>query len=409
MTKNMKGFINLFASKRAMFYVSLLGVYLLSAGVSWATFSYLKEPSSSVNVTEGRGRIDPSLPKTEECPINGKMFSKPEKDIWETRRPITAVIENHADSRPQSGLSSADVVYEVVAEGGITRFLSVFYCGASAADVRISPIRSARVYLIDWASEYSKKPIFVHIGGANSICGQCPGGVKPSGQVAREVDAFRMLEKLTWRSAKGNAFDGGTNVGYPIIIRDQYRLGDKAAWEHSVVGFTDKIFEEATNRGFGYEDDKGDAWDKSFVKWQFADDAPLGSPKTAEISFEFWSNKGDYDVSWKYDSAGNRYLRSNGGKEHIDHETEGQIAAKNVIVQFVKERGPVDKEGHMFYTTTGEGEGLLFQNGDVIEIEWEKRTQDDRTRFYDNDGIEVSLVRGEIWIEAVPAGNKVNY
>ena len=392
-----------------MLFVSLLGVYLLSAGSSWALFSYLNEPSTLTDITEGRGRIDPGLPKTEECPINGKMFSKPEKDIWEIRRPITAVIENHVDARPQSGISNADVVYEVVAEGGITRFLSVFYCGASADDVKISPIRSARVYLIDWASEYGSNPIFVHIGGANNICGQCPGGVKSSGQVAREVDAFRMLEKLGWRSARGNAFDGGTNVGYPIIIRDQYRLGEKAAWEHSVVGSTDKIFEEAANRGFAFEDEKGDPWNENFVSWKFTEDKPLTTPRAAEISFEFWSNKSDYDVMWKYDSQGNKYLRFNGGREHIDHETEQQITAKNVVVAFVKERGPVDKEGHMFYTTTGEGEGLVFQNGDVIEIEWRKRSQDDRIRFFDSKGAEVTLVKGEIWIEAVPSGNEVNY
>ncbi len=392
-----------------MLFVSLLGVYLLSAGSSWALFSYLNEPSTLTDITEGRGRIDPGLPKTEECPINGKMFSKPEKDIWEIRRPITAVIENHADARPQSGISNADVVYEVVAEGGITRFLSVFYCGASADDVKISPIRSARVYLIDWASEYGSNPIFVHIGGANNICGQCPGGVKSSGQVAREVDAFRMLEKLGWRSARGNAFDGGTNVGYPIIIRDQYRLGEKAAWEHSVVGSTDKIFEEAANRGFAFEDEKGDPWNENFVSWKFTEDKPLTTPRAAEISFEFWSNKSDYDVMWKYDSQGNKYLRFNGGREHIDHETEQQITAKNVVVAFVKERGPVDKEGHMFYTTTGEGEGLVFQNGDVIEIEWRKRSQDDRIRFFDSKGAEVTLVKGEVWIEAVPSGNEVNY
>ena len=392
-----------------MLFVSLLGVYLLSAGSSWALFSYLNEPSTLTDITEGRGRIDPGLPKTEECPINGKMFSKPEKDIWEIRRPITAVIENHADARPQSGISNADVVYEVVAEGGITIFLSVFYCGASADDVKISPIRSARVYLIDWASEYGSNPIFVHIGGANNICGQCPGGVKSSGQVAREVDAFRMLEKLGWRSARGNAFDGGTNVGYPIIIRDQYRLGEKAAWEHSVVGSTDKIFEEAANRGFAFEDEKGDPWNENFVSWKFTEDKPLTTPRAAEISFEFWSNKSDYDVMWKYDSQGNKYLRFNGGREHIDHETEQQITAKNVVVAFVKERGPVDKEGHMFYTTTGEGEGLVFQNGDVIEIEWRKRSQDDRIRFFDSKGAEVTLVKGEVWIEAVPSGNEVNY
>ncbi len=391
-----------------MVFASFLGVYLLASGTSWALFSYLIEPGA-VEVSEGRGRIDPGLPKTEECPINGKMYTEPEREIWEDRRPITAVIENHADSRPQSGLSNADVVYEVVAEGGITRFLSVFYCGASADDIKIAPIRSARVYLIDWAAGYGKKPIFVHIGGANNICGNCPGGVKPAGQVSREVDAFRLLENMSWRSSKGNAFDGGTNVGYPIIVRDQYRLGDKSAWEHSVVGFTDKIFEEAGNRGFSFEDEKGTAWNENFTSWKFTDDSPLESPSATEISFEFWSNKGDYDVTWKYEKDGNKYLRFNGGKEHIDQETKTQLFAKNVIVIFVDEKGPVDKEGHMFYTTKGEGEALIFQNGNIVEASWRKRTQDDQLRFFDDKGKEVSLVRGETWIEAVPEGNKIDY
>ncbi|OGM08780.1 hypothetical protein A2Z67_01885 [Candidatus Woesebacteria bacterium RBG_13_36_22] len=405
----MKNLTSLLGSKKFMVFVSYLGVYLLASGTSWALFSYIKEPNEIVDVSEGRNRIDPNLPKTEECPINGKMYSKPEREIWETRRPITAVIENHADSRPQSGLSNADVIYEVVAEGGITRFLSVFYCGVSVDDIKVAPIRSARVYLVDWAAGYGKKPIFVHIGGANNICGNCPGGVKPVGQVAREADAFRFLESMSWRSAKGNAFDGGTNIGYPIIVRDQYRLDEKSAWEHSVVGLTDKIFKEAENRGFSYEDVKGEAWNKNFTSWKFNDDSPLSTPKATQISFEFWSNKSDYDVSWKYEKEGNRYLRFNGGKEHVDHETNLQLFAKNVVVIFVKERGPVDKEGHMFYTTTGEGEALIFQNGDVVQAVWRKRTQDDQLRFFDSKGVEITLVRGETWIEAIPVGNKVDY
>jgi hypothetical protein len=93
-------------------------------------------------------------------------------------------------------------VYEVVAEGGITRFLSVFYCGVSAEDTKIAPIRSARVYLINWAAEYGKNPTFVHVGGANNICKNCPGGVKPAGDVSKEVDAFKMLDTLGWRGSR---------------------------------------------------------------------------------------------------------------------------------------------------------------------------------------------------------------
>jgi hypothetical protein len=395
----------LLTGKKFTVLVSLLGLYLLSAGTSWALFTYLGagEQDSIKEVAEGRSRIDPNLPKTEECPINGRMFSKPERDIWETRRPMTAIVENHLDSRPQSGLSFADVVYEAVAEGGITRFLSVFYCGASAQDIKIAPIRSIRVYFIDWAAEYSANPLLVHTGGANSICNDCPGGVKSRGDVAPEVDAFRMLAKLGWRAPQGNAMDAGTNLGFPAVKRDQYRLGSKAAWEHSYEGYTDKIFEEAEKRGFGFSDSEGEVWNEDYVSWKFADDS------ATNISFEFWSGKGDYDVTWKYDSGNNRYLRSNGNKEHADHETKETISAKNIVIQFVRERGPVDKEGHMFYTTTGEGEALIFANGGVSEGSWEKKNQGARTQFLDENGDEINFVRGTIWIEAVPAGNDINY
>jgi hypothetical protein len=408
-TQKMEKLSNLLSSKKFTIIISFIGLYLLSSGSSWVLFSYLKEPGGILNLGEGRGKIDPGLPRTEECPINGKMYTEPERDIWETRRPITAVVENHADSRPQSGLYNADVVYEVVAEGGITRFLSVFYCGVSADDVKIAPVRSARVYFVDWAAGYGNKPIFVHIGGANNICGNCPGGVKPAGQTAREVDAFRLLQSMSWRSARGNAFDGGTNIGYPVIVRDQYRLGEKSAWEHSVVGSTDKIYEEAENRGFAYSDVTGEAWNKNFTPWKFKDDSPLNTPSASQISLTFWSSKSDYDVTWEYEKEGNRYLRFSGGKEHMDHEVGLQLFAKNVVVIYIEERGPVDKEGHLFYTTIGEGDALIFHNGDVVEASWRKRTQDDQIRFFDSKGSEIALVRGETWVEAIPSRNKVDY
>ena len=140
------------STKVFMLVVSFLGLFLVSVGVSVLIFTFIlgkgKTSTPSSKTTDGKSKINLNLPKTENCPLNGQMFTKAEKDIWETRRPITAMIENHADSRPPSGLSKADVVYEAVAEGGITRFLTVFYCNASAEDVRIGPIRSVRVYFI---------------------------------------------------------------------------------------------------------------------------------------------------------------------------------------------------------------------------------------------------------------------
>jgi hypothetical protein len=404
--------MNIFSSKGFMIAVSFLGLYLLTTGTSWAVFSYLKkEPSISVSLEgleKARSGIA-ELPKTEECPINGAMFTKPEREIWESRRPITSVIENHLDSRPQSGISRADVVHEVVAEGGITRFLAVYYCNSAAEDVRIGPVRSVRVYFIDWASDYGDRPLFVHSGGANNICSNCPRGVKAWGDVAPKVDAINKLIKIGWRDGSyGNDIDAGTNAGFPQVWRDPERIPG-AAYEHTFMGSTDKLFDLGATRGFGYKDSEGSSWDESFTKWQFTDESPLSSAKASEISFEFWSNKSDYDVVWKYDSGTNSYLRFHGNKKHIDMDAEEQLSAKNVAIQFVREEGPVDKEGHMFYTTVGEGEALIFQNGDVIEGTWEKESASSRTMFYNESGAEIEFVRGVTWIEAVPKGNEIKY
>ena len=113
---------NFLSSKSFMVLVTFIGLYMLSSGASWAIFSYLRgNPSISITpegISGARSKIDESLPKTESCPANGKLFTEPERAIWETHRPIAAVIENHLEARPQSGLSKADLIYEVVAEGG---------------------------------------------------------------------------------------------------------------------------------------------------------------------------------------------------------------------------------------------------------------------------------------------------
>ena len=392
-------------SKSFMVVVSFVGLYLLSTGVSLALFSYLGvEPDSGVDLSDGlagsRSKIK-DLPKTEECPINGGMFSKVERAIWENRRPITAMIENHMDSRPASGISKADVVYEAVSEGGITRFLAVFYCGVAADEVKIAPVRSARIYFVNWAQEYGENPIFMHVGGANDFAG--------FGETARDVRALEYLESIGWRTPRGNDFDTTYDSGFPVFWRNYERLGKTVATEHTMMASIDEAYAQAEKREFAAKDLEGNSWDEKYVAWRFADDAKAVTSEASEISFEFWSNKPEYNVVWNYDSGQNAYLRSNGGEKYIDFEDKSQVMAKNVVIQFVKERGPVDKNLHMFYTTTGTGEALIFQNGKVIKGTWKKETKETRTKFLDDSGAEISFVRGATWIEAVPAGNEVNY
>ncbi len=412
--KNIMNLGNFFSSKKFTVVASFVGLFLISVGVSLIVFYFVSPKGAAKLISEvgKRSRFNLNLPKTEECPINGQKYTKPEADVWNTRRPIAMMIENHMDSRPESGLSKADVIYEAVAEGGITRFVSVFYCGAVADVVKAAPLRSARVYFINLAAGYGTKPIYLHQGGANNICGDCPGGVKSRSQIDPTVNTVTLLDKLGWQGGpSGSNFDGGYNIGFPIIVRDQYRLGSTpSAWEHAVVADLDEVWKEAGKRGFNFKDGSGVPWTQGFRKWLFQDGNASGSPSASDIKFDFWDSMGGYDVEWKYDSASNSYKRFNGGKEHTDWEFDKPVlTAKNVVIMFATEKGPVDLEHHMFYQVIGTGKALIFQNGNAIEGTWKKASPLDREVFYDTNGKEIQMVRGQIWVEIVPAQNKVSY
>lgn len=394
------------SSKKVMLALSGIGLFLLATGISLLVFSLVKKGSGnqsnpSASVSQSRSKVNLDAPKVAECPINGGKFTQAEKDIWSKRRPIVAMIENSTDARPQSGLSKADVIYEAVAEGGITRFMGVFYCGVAAEDVKIAPVRSARIYFVNYAQEYGNKPIYMHVGGANDYSG--------SGDTAKNVRALETLEQIGWRVPKGNDFDTTFDAGYPIFWRNYERLNHEVATEHTMMADLDAAYTEADKRGLNATDSKGLAWDKNFTQWKFADGKPASSPTATDISFEFWSGKPDYNAEWKYDSSNNQYLRFTGGQPHLDLDTNTQLSAKNVVIIFAKETGPVDKNLHLFYTTIGTGQALVFQNGTVIQGTWSKDSAMGRTKVMDDKGKEISFVRGVTWMEVVPAGNKVNY
>lgn len=394
-------------SKKTTLILSFLGLFLIVSGSSWAIFTYISKGSdgyTSEGLNSDRSKINLNLPKTEECPMNGMKYTAPEKAIWETRRPVAAMVENSKDSRPASGLSNADVVYEAVAEGGITRFLSIFYCGAAAGDVKLAPVRSARVHFIDYASEYGDKPIFMHVGGANDYAGY--------GDTAKEVRALELLETIGWRIPKGNDFDTTYDSGFPIFWRNYERLDREVATEHTMMASLDKAYDQAEKRGFTNVGKDGTKWNDSFVKWKFKDDSKVISAKYSDISFGFWedvSYANDYSVKWVYDKESNSYLRENGGVKHLDHETGKQLTSKNVVILFTKDKRSIDRNKHVLYTTIGEGKALIFQNGDVIEGKWTKKSRIGRTKFVDGKGVEIEFVRGPIWVEILSIGNKVDY
>ena len=382
---------------------ALLVIYLATTAGSFYAFKNLVGTSGPAGltspITTGTGEtprantlltIDPSEPKSEVCPINGAYYTKIEKAVWETRRPLVVMIENHHESRPQLGLSSADVVYEAIAEGGITRFMAVFYCGAQADSLTIGPVRSARTYFLDWASEYSKYPIYVHVGGANT---------------PNKANALGQIEDYGWAGSNDmNQF--GLSVKEckrdDSVLKKTLNL-DYVPVEHTMHCNTEALWKLAEKRKFTATDPKGDLWTKPFTSWKFADGAAAATPQAKSVTLDFWADFTQYTVRWDYDSTTNKYTRSNGGTQHIDYNTGKPLQASVVILQYIKETGPIDEEKHMLYGTTGTGKATIFQDGKQIEAKWSKAKRLDRTVFTDLKGKEIQFSRGKIWIEELPS------
>lgn len=382
-------------TKKVTVIVSIV-LFLLAAGGSYYYFGYflknqasLKQYQSTLSTSGSPDEL--GGPKTQPCPMNGKLYSKAQEARWEGRRPMGVMIENHTDARPQSGLSSADVIYEAVAEGGITRFLAIFYCQDAKV---IGPVRSARMYFLKMLQGYGQNPLYAHVGGANT-----PG----------PADALGEIQDLGWDGYNDmNQFA----VPFPYYYRDYERLPNRAT-EHTMYAATLKLFDYAKKaRKLTNTDEDGVSWDKGFTPWKFKDEAPASQRgNVSKISFPFWSQfGGDYSVVWSFDKKTDSYVRSNGGSPHVDHNTGKPITAKDVVVMFTDESPANDgyPGGHLVYDVVGSGDGLLFQDGKATKITWKKPDEEQMVRFYEG-GKEVSLVRGLIFVEILPIGNKVTY
>jgi len=374
---------------RTLIIRSIIGVIVLMIGLVGSYFIFNNTSVGSnlgyqpALLKNGSIQFDPSLPKTESCPLNGAMYSKQQRDWWEKHAPMGVMIENEIDARPQSGWSFADVVYEAVAEGGITRTLSVFYCQDPGI---VGPVRSARTYFLDWISEYGAYPLYVHVGGANQ---------------AGPANALGQIEDYGW----GGFNDiSGLSVGAPVFVRDYNRNNRDVAYEHTDYSNTDQLWNfAASSRGIT-NTAKGVAWDQNFVPYKFKDDAAQADRGSVNnIHVEFWSSQPDYTVNWKYNQSTNSYLRSDGnGKPYIDRDTEKQIAAKNVIVLQMSESDVNDgySDGvHQLFGDIGTGKATVFLDGKKIDGTWSKASRTDRTLITDQNGNPVVFNKGLMWFE----------
>lgn len=390
-------------NKQLLLYITIaVSIFAISAGISYMLFSrsvsvpkpeIVTSPSPTLKVK--KPKIDPSIPRTAECPLNGTMYTEGERSIWSGRRPLVVMIENHLDSRPTSGLGSADIVYEANAEGGITRTMGVFYCGiADALDsTEFAPVRSARIYFVKLVPEYNA--LYNHVGGAG-ICSDSTVNDKAKALCYIQRNSIKDLDQF------------GLAGDFKTCHRVTNRLDHEVAYEHTMACFSNELYKVAEKQSWTNVDAKGVAWDKNFVAWKFKDDATAPG-NTTQIDLTFSTDRPDYDVSWKYDSASNSYLRFNGGKPALDLNTGDQLSAKNVVVESVKEQGPLDEHLHMYYEVVGAGKAYMFKDGKVTVGAWSKKSDTTRTKFASDDGKEYQFNRGQTWIELITSARTPIY
>lgn len=293
------------------------------------------------------------------CPASGSK--SPTSKAYQ--RPVAVMIENHPEARPQSGLGDACLVFEALAEGGITRFMALFY--HREADT-IGPVRSARDYYAELASGYNA--IYAHVGGSPSAY----GAIQSLG--VDNLDEF--ANKLAyWRSKDRRA-------------------------PHNLYTSTQNLYRRAREKGYAIDT-------AARPLFEFGEGAPEAErPQTATVEIDFSTPQ--FKVRYEYDPQENVYWRFHGNKAHIQKDSGNQIKTKNVIIMITSVVAR-DSLGRLQINTVGEGEAWIFRDGQRITGRWLRSSVGGKIYILDENDEDIPLNVGPSWVGLVDSPGKVTY
>lgn len=319
---------------------------LLIASAGGVAYALLSQPQPEPTPVASVSKPKPVVKYY--SPLTGREVT----DEAATKQAVTAVmIENSPDARPQSGLKEAGIVFEAVAEGGITRFLALYQ---EDKPTLIGPVRSLRPYYLSWAAGYDAS--IAHVGGSKEALDEVRNGSY------RDIDQF-FNANTYWRATDRYA------------PHNVYTNFEKLDALNQAKGYTSSTFE-----GFARQDGKT-------------------ASEVNATSVNINLSGALYNTSYSYDGATNTYKRSLAGEPHNDRE-KGQITPDVVIALKVDQASGYYRN----VTTIGSGEVVIFQNGSATTAAWHKASQREPLRITDSNGNPVLLNRGRTWIAAVPNG-----
>ncbi len=280
-------------------------------------------------------------------PLTGREVA----DEGATHRSVTGImIENSEWARPQSGLNDAGVIFEAIAEGGITRFAALYQ---DTAPKLIGPVRSVRPYYVDWLAAFDAT--IVHIGGSANALKEVRNGSY------KDADQF-FNSQYFWRATDRDA-------------------------PHNV--YTDFSKMDKLNADKGYVS-------SNFTGWPRKEDVPPTSPNASKIDIHISS--AFFNVHYDFDKGCDCYDRYVGGEKQLDRES-GQNAKPKVVIAMKVPTSIGFEDGYREQMATiGSGTAYVFQDGTVTVGTWTKTGKKDQIQFKNDKGEEVKLNRGQTWI-----------
>jgi hypothetical protein len=274
---------------------------------------------------------------------------------------LAVVVENEISSRPQQkGLSKAQIVYEMPAEGGITRYLAIF---SRDFPEQIGPLRSARPYLVEFAEQF--EAIFLHAGGSDDALREINTNndvLALNGLVYEGINYFRRDRKYP---APHNLFVQGKDIIANLqVLKWDFDL------EKAYFDFSDRLVEPELSAG-------------KLITVNFSEPA--------------------YKVNYIYQEKSGDYQRYVGGKLHLDGNV--QVSPEKVGIIFT-EYYPYDQDGRLTLRTKGKGDFWLLQKGKLEKGQWQ-REDGQMMEFLDENGLQFKFLPGQLFLEVIDSKNKL--
>ena len=284
-------------------------------------------------------------------------------DVNSKSRPVAVMINNLSAARPvQSGVMDAYIVYEIIVEGGITRYMAVYKDKDTA---KIGTVRSSRDYYLDYALE--NDAIYVHFGWS--------------------PQAQELIGKLGVNNING-LYDDAFWRDNPMNL----------AYEHTAYTSMDKIMKVAKNKGYRLTSEKDLLLNYSADEVSIENEE--SSLKADNVSIRY-SNV--VTTSYKYNPTDKLYYRSVNGSVQKDYVTKKQYTTKNIIISYV-DNGNIsnDNKGRQELNNIGTGKGYYITDGYSIPITWTKTSRNEQTVYKKLNGEEITVNDGNTFIQIAP-------